>query len=225
MILKVFANPGKIIYGLDADGLQVIRRPHAGQQKKAWRTDRTRGHDDFPLGADDLKRPAIPRHLDGHGAPLLHNDARDACAYDNGEIGSAPRELQVGRGRGAAARITHRHLVMRDALLAGAVEIRIIGNSVFLPRPQEGFTDRQRIDRNRYAEWPAARVVGVDEALVVLGTFEIGQNLRVAPARRTPCRPGVVILAIAAGIDLGVDAGAAPEHFRLRIAERATTEV
>ena len=225
MILKIFADPGQVMHGLDADGLQMIRRPHAGQQEKTWRTDRARGHDDFPLGADDLKRAAIPSDLDGHGASFFHNDARDACAGDNGEIGPAAHGLQVSRGRGAASRIAHRHLIMSDALLVDAVEIRIVGNSVLLPRSQEGFTDRKRIDRNRYTEWPAARVVGVDEALVVFGTFEVGQNLHVAPARRTAGRPGVVIPAIAAGIDLRVDAGATPEHFRLRIAERATAEV
>jgi len=93
MILKIFSDAGQVMHGLDADGLQMIRRPNAGQQKKAWRTDRARGYDDFPVGANDLKRPAIPHHLNGHGPPFLHHDARDVCGRDNGEIRPAAHGL------------------------------------------------------------------------------------------------------------------------------------
>jgi len=111
MILKIFADAGQVMHRLDADGLEMIRRPHARQQEKAWRTDRTRGHDNFPIGANDLKRPAIPRHLDGHGAPFLHDDARDVCACENGEIRPAAHGASGKPWPWSTSRIAHRHLI------------------------------------------------------------------------------------------------------------------
>ena len=62
-------------------------------------------------------------------------------------------------------------------------------------------------------------MIDVHEALVVLGTLEIRQHLRIAPTCRTTRRPVIVVAGVPARVDLRVDAGAATEHLGLRIAQ------
>ena len=124
------------------------------------------------------------------------------------------------------SRVPGRQLIVADAVLHRAVEIVVERDARLLRRAQEGEADRRRIDRIGNAERPAVAVIGVDEALVVLAADEIGQNLAIAPALAAGLAdPRVVILGVAARVELRVDRGAAADHLGLRVPDDAAVEM
>src|SRR5207344_2440006 len=69
-----------------------------------------------------------------------------------------------------------------------------------------------------HAQWPAGPVLFVDEELVIFRTPEIRQDILVGPSRAAVRRrPLVIVLRMAARIDLSVDGTAAPKHAALWI--------
>src|SRR5262249_50120038 len=105
------------------------------------------------------------------------------------------------------------HLVHADAVLPGAVEVIVAGESRFGPRLDEGRRDpvaRALVgDRQR----PAGRVPLGSAALVVLGLEGAGEEVLPGPARHPPL---VVVAAVAADVDHRVHRGGAAEHLAAR---------
>jgi hypothetical protein len=130
--------------------------------------------------------------------------------------------IEIGRGGRGPARVALRELVEADAFLAGAVDVVIVGDAHFLRGAKIGVADRQRRDRHRDAERAAVGMIVVDEPLVVLGAFEIGEDFAIAPAFAAfLSRPGVVVERIASRVNLRVDRRSAAEHLGLRVAQDA----
>ena len=135
----------------------------------------------------------------------------------NSQIWPSKGGLEESARSGGAFGVARGELIVAHAILLGAIEIVVEGNARLLRRAQEGVADGDGVDGIGDAERPAVGVIGVDELLIVLGAFEIGQDLAVGPAGATGfADPGIVVLGVAAGIELGVDRRAAADHLGLR---------
>ena len=165
--------------------------------------------------------------LDADGAAVLDDDLeRLRRPVRTVRLRAPARRLEKGRGGRTAHRVARRELIVADAVLDGAVEIVVEGNARLLRRAEEGVADRRRIDGIGDAQRAAIAVIGVDEALVVLGALEIGQDLLVAPARAAGLRrPGVVVLGVAARVELRVDRRAAADDLGLGVPDDAAVEM
>src|ERR1700722_13962026 len=124
----------------------------------------------------------------------------------NREVLSAPRRLEEGaRCRGSLG-IAGGKLIVADAVLIRAIEVEIEWDARLLRCAQERETDRRRIDGIRNPERPAVTVFGVNQPLVVLAADEIRQDFAIAPAFTARfADPCIVILGVAAVVELGVD--------------------
>src|SRR6202522_2136044 len=91
------------------------------------------------------------------------------------------RGARVRGGPGVAGR----QLIMADAVLCRAIEIIVEGNAGLLRRAQKGEADGRRIDGIGDAERAAIAVKSVDQPLVVFRSFEIRQNVAIAPTLAT----------------------------------------
>ena len=118
-----------------------------------------------------------------------------------------------------------RHLVEAHALLARAIEVGIRLEPRFGGSDKEGLCDRQGRQGIADTQGAISTMELVGEAAVALGAFEIGQHVAVAPAGAAQLCPDIVVLGIAAHIDLSIDGGAAANHFRLSIPEDAILHV
>ena len=225
MILQIAADPRQIQHHRHADRPQMLRRPDARQHQQPGRVDRARRQHHLALGPQHRRSAGGGDFHPDRPAGLDH-DASDQNACPHGQIGPPPRRLQIGRGGGGAAGIAHGHLIVADALLPLAVEVMIVGNAEFLRRPQEGFRDRQRIDRDRHAERSACGVIGILEALVILRPLEIRQHIGIGPAGAALLiGPAIIIGGIAARVDLRVDRRSPADDLGLRIPDHAPAQM
>ena len=226
MVLEVRADAGQVVDDRHAHLPQMVGRADARQQQQARRADAARGDQHLALAAQHGGRAAALHDLDADGTAGLDDDARDQGAGLDGQVRAVADGLEVGAGGRGAARVADGDLVVPDALLLRTVEVRIVGDAVFLGRAQEGLADRQRVDRNGHAERAAIAMVLAGEPLIVLGALEVGQDLAIAPAGAALLvGPGVVVGGIAAGVDLGVDRGAAADHLGLGVPEHPVVQM
>ena len=149
-------------------------------------------------------------------ALTVEQDPRRLRVGDHREVGPAHRRMQIGGGGAAAHAIALGVLIEPDAILGGAVEIRVPG----VTRLDRGFNEgvHQRIARAPLADLkrPELAMELVLAALVRLRLDEIGEDLVKAPAPGAVRRPAVVIGPGAANIDHGVHRARAAEHFSAR---------
>ena len=97
-------------------------------------------------------------------------------------------------------------LVEADAVLAVAVEIVAVGQVQLLASADKRHAERVSVAVLADRQQALTAVIGVGQALVGLGTFEIGQHVLIAPAdAAVTFGPLVVILPLATNIDHAVD--------------------
>src|SRR5438067_1230556 len=100
----------------------------------------------------------------------------------NSSAGPTPESCRsCGDCSAQAAR--RRRLVIADALLLLAVEIARVGNADAHAGGDEGFRHRMRLRQIADRERAAGAVPRIGAARLVLGFFEIGEEVRKTPAR------------------------------------------
>ena len=102
--------------------------------QQARRVDRAGREQHLALASQERRARAVLDDLDPYGAAVFDDDPGHADAGLDRQVLAAPRRREIGaRGRRALG-VAHRHLVVADALLPRAVEVRIVGDAVFLRR-------------------------------------------------------------------------------------------
>ena len=139
-------------------------------------------------------------------------------AGDDLQVGPSCVGRDVSAGRTPAFPVLLGDLGGRGAKLARAVVIRVARQPLRLASLQEGLVDDTRAAQVADVQRPAdAAVVVGAEALVVLGLLEQGQDLFIGPARVAERCPAVVVLAVAAGVNHGIDRRASTQHLATRL--------
>ncbi len=133
---------------------------------------------------------------------VLDDHAGDQGIGLDGEICTAGRGMKVGVGRRPPAASLLGHLVVPDAILAGAVEVVVLRQAGSLrrgdERPGQAALGLQVLD----AERPGSAMVGGRAAGVGLGAQEIRQQVGITPAlAAVVVPPGVVVEPTAADVD------------------------
>src|SRR4051812_49613945 len=105
---------------------------------------------------------------------------------------SPPRGLEVADRSRTTTATTRRELVVAEAFLAVAVEIRIAAVSRLLGRRDERIADRQRLHVGE-TQPPARAVHVVRAAPLGLGFAAIGQHVVIRPAHTDKLAPAVAL--------------------------------
>ena len=217
MVLQVAADAGDVEQRPDAERAEVIGRADARQHQQLRRVHRAAAQDDLALGARDLV-PAVDEVAHAHGVVLVEDDALDQRVGDDVDVVlvALDRGPQVGAGGAPALLVLLRDLVVADALLGGAVEVRDPLVAGLLGGLHEGFADLGRIGLVGDVQRAAGAVEVVAAALVVLGLLEVRQHVVVAPALVAELAPVVVVPGVAAHIEHGVDRRRAAQRLAAR---------
>ena len=215
MVLKVCAHARLVEHRGDPQRAKCLCRADAGQLQEAGGTDGARGQDHLCPRRD----AAAIHHLDPHRPAAFDQQPPDRRAGAHGQVRPAPVRRQIGHRGGRPARVALGQLVIADAVLRLAVDVHVTRDAKCCGRLEIRLADRQRRDGLADAKGAALAVKAVLERVVILGLAEIGQHVVIAPAGAAHLAPVVVILRIAARVDLRVDGRTAAQHLRLRIAE------
>ena len=175
---------------------ELMTPPHRMTSRSAWRDNALARFQIF-----DADRPAT-----------LEQDARRQRAHDDFEIGPGQRRTQIGDRGAAAPPVADRHLRAAEALLLRAVVI--LGQPVPGRRTRRhiGVDQRVGIARQPHRQRPIAAAIGAGAALPAFLTAEIGKHMGVRPGVEPVRRPSLVVAAMAAHIDHGVDRRRAADH-------------
>ena len=192
------------------------RRADARELQQLRGVERAAGHQHLRAGRRGTADP-VAQVLDARRALAGEQDARRVRARDDPEVGAPPGRAQIARRRAAPQSSAHRPLVVAEAFLGRAVEIRIAPVAAFLGGRQVGVGQRVRLRRVRNRERPARAVILVGAALLVLGLAEVGQHVGVTPARIAEIAPPVVVLVLSAYVEEAVDRGRSAEHLAARL--------
>ncbi len=214
MVLQVGAHLRAVEDDGDAEAVQVIGGADAGKLQKARGADGAGGEDDFGRGAvGGLGR------LDADRPALLDDDPQDLLAGLHGQVRAAEGGLQEGGGGGGAAVPALGELVVAQAVLGFSGEVAVAGDAELGPGGEEGLADREGRAGLADAEGAVFPVVAVVVGVVRFRLAEVGQDILIAPAGAAHLAPVVIVLRIAAGVELRVDRGAAADHLGLGVAD------
>ena len=198
------AVPAQLCGGADAREHQQLRRVEGSAAQ---------GH--FEPRADDLHHIAAP-HFHAHRAPAFQHHAQRLGLGAYMQIGALLHyRMQIGRGGRTALAVLRaamelRDLVVANAFLLRAVEVLVAFQAGLDAGLDECLGDRARAALLRDLQRAAAAMPFALAALVAFGALEVGQHLLEAPATAAGARPVVVVAAVAAHVEHGVDgAGAA----------------
>ena len=207
----------------DPERRQLVLRTNSRDHQQHRRLVRAGRQDHLALGADRLHQ-AVAGDLNADCPGALEHDPQRHRARNHLEIRPRSSRMQE-RVRGAAAHpAALGQLEAADALLAGAVEIRVVLVAGLLCGLEQRVNDRMHRAALGYRHRAADPVVGVLAALVVLRALEVRQHIVVAPAGAAGSGPGVVVGAVAADVDHRVDRAAAAEHLAAREVQAAVVE-
>src|SRR5205085_5074478 len=118
-----------------------------------------------------------------------------------------------------------RGLEIAGALLGRTVEIGVARNAGLFGGRDKSLTERIGLPRIGHRQRPAAAVVVVRAALLVLCLLEVGEHVVIAPADIAELAPTVVIGALAAGIDKAVDGARPSKDFATWLKPRAAPQL
>ena len=157
-------------------------------------------------------RPQWP----GPRRPAIFNDhPGDGHVGTDNEVASLAGRFQVGHGRAAPAAVLRGGLVKADAVLLGAVEVAVVGQTKFLARFHESRREFVRAEKVTTPGGHGCRGAGGESRLL-----DSERTNTCSPRPRTSLRavvgdPAVVVLGHAAGENLGIDGAPAAQHAAL----------
>ena len=204
---EAFADRGQGVLDLDAERLQVRRVAHARELQQLRRVDRAGGEDHLARGAHHAPR-AAPVVGHARGALALEDDARHVRALAQCEVRALERGAQVGVGRAPAPAVADQGLVVARAFLRARVVVRVARHAELAERVDEGLA--QRVAQARLARLQ-----------LLAGAAEVGLHVLPAPAGRAGGDPVLVVLGLAADVQVAVDRARAAEHAPARAGDDA----
>ena len=224
MVLEIAADARQVRHRRDLEPFELVGVADAGQHQQLRRVDRAAGEDHLALGADARGAPALDMiDADCAGALAAHSLRQRAGAH--GQVRPAPGRIQVRARRAPAASAPDRHVHRREPLLLVAVHVggqRIAG---LAPRLDEGLVKGIATGAGRDVQRSVAAPIVVAAARAGLGALEIGQDVRVVPARQPALRPAIVVAGVAAHVGHPVDRGRAAEHPAARAVDAPAVHV
>jgi len=217
MVLQVAADTRQLVQAVDADRLQVIGRADARQHQELRRVHRASRENDLAAAARYLVA-AVDLVTHAHGAIAVEDDPLDQRVGDHLDVVlvTLDRRPQIGARRAPALLVLLRDLVVTDAFLVGAVEVRYALVTGLFAGLQESLVDLRRIGLVGDVQRPAGAVEVVAAAFVVLRLLEERQHVVVAPALVAELAPMIVVPGVAADIEHGVDRGGAAQRLAAR---------
>src|SRR3984957_17958118 len=225
VILQALADAGQRMTHLDAVRSQQLRRTDAGQLQKLRRVIGAAGQNHLFRRAHLMQRAVLA------AAPIAHADRALALEDDFGrvrmrahiDIAALARRMQKGGGGADAKAVLDGALGVGYALLNRTVVIGIARNAERDRACHEGLAQRILPVHGGDGEIAVAAAIGVvARADALFESFEIRQDVRIAPATVAELRPGVEVLALAAVVDVAVDRGRAAERLAARRVDAAT---
>jgi hypothetical protein len=188
-------------------GPTPVGRADARQHQQLWRLQCAGGQHDLAARAERAQ-DAMLAHLDADRAHALEQDALDVRVRLDMQVPALSDVRQkIGTRCTAALALFLRHLVNADSLLLDAIEVlrdRQAGLARRLDEAaMEGIVRTQVADPQR----SAVAVPCIMHLFVVLAEPEVGQDIVERPAAVAECGPMIVVPAVAARIDHGVDGG------------------
>ena len=215
VVVEVQAHARGVGHDRDLQQLELLRAAQTGQHQELRRVVRAAGDDDLALGPE-LEWLAEADALDAHRALTLEEELQHLDVCLDREVRAVHRGVQVRHGGAGPGAPPVGDLVPADAVLLGSVEVVVRLQPAGLGGIDE--RPRERVHRAavRDGKRPAGAVPVVGAAFVVLGALEVGQHLVVAPPGPDQVAPLVVVRAIAADVDHGVDRGAAAKDLAAR---------
>ena len=223
VILQVAADAGPVQQRREAERLQDIVRPDAGQGEDARRPDGTGGQDHFaarPHFGGVL--PAPEPHP--AGPPVLDHDTLHQDVRQKPQVGAMQHRFQEAARRGPATPSLLVDVKIAGALVVAAVEVGDRGNAEFARCGPDGIEhrpgDARRLDPPAA---PRTVVLAVAEEMI-LEPPEARQHLAPTPTGKARRLPAVVVGRLSPHADHRVDGRRTADHLAARIGERAAVE-
>ena len=196
----------------------------AGQLQQLRGLERAGGNDHLAPRADLLQLLALAV-FDADGALAFEQDAGRVRPGLDPQIGAVVHMgMDIGARGAAALAVPLRHLVDAEAFVLVGIEILAQAKLGFLRRLQEGLLHRivgaQFVDGER----AVLAVIFAAEIGVVFRTLEVGQHVAERPAGVAERGPLIVVGAVAADIDHGVDRRRSAEPLAARLIADAAVE-
>ena len=214
MVLEILADPGKVMQGFDAQRSQTLALADARELEQLRRIDRPSAKDDLAPGADGSPSPALVE-FDGNRPLALEQDLAGERAGFDPEVRAGHCRVEIGDCGRAALAVADVDLKPADPFLLGSVEIaarkaeRFAGGNC-------GFGNLVTIGGIGDVERAADRMVVAFAVGLMLGAAEIREDIVPRPALGTQLPPMVVVTALSANVEHGVDRRGAAEHFTAR---------
>ena len=177
----------------------------------------------FALRLQLMQCPAKAIFHADRTVPFQQNSCR-LRAGDYAQIRAREIRREVGLGGAETLTVLVRHLIHPDALLCVAIEIAVDRIPCLPARLNEYRAKAIGAAKVHDIHRPTHAVKLVGSALVVLGTFEIGQYLIVGPTRIAQGRPMIVVLTMTARIDHGIDGAGATQNLAARLVACSSIE-
>ncbi len=149
-------------------------------------------------------------------ALALERDPLRQRAGDHPQVRPVHHRMQIALGGRATLAVDRGGLVVADAFLVGAVEIRIGRIAEVVAGTDERLGDLVLVGYVGHHQRAAGAVPRIGSAHLVLGALEIGQHVGGGPSRAAHLPPQVEILVLAADVDHAVDRGRPAQHFAAR---------
>src|ERR1019366_4962615 len=185
----------------------MVSRANTGEHQQLWRVDRT-----------STEQYLAPGSCCSHLIPLvyflIYNTTRSAIPYFDAhslsfctyrKVGTAPSRLNISADRTPAHAILLRDLVDTRTCLRLSIKVRVLRNAQLYAGIDESARQRIGIFQICYIERPINAMIFRSPQFLMLRLFKIGQHIRIAPTRIASFFPGIIIVAVAANIDHGID--------------------
>ena len=209
MVLQVLAHGGQVGHDGDAERPQFVGRAHAGLHQDLGRANGA-GREHHLAGGADAEHLAADGDLHARATAAVEEEALHLGEGDHRQVGPGHGRVEQAVGDAVALADDDAEIEATDALHLRAVVIGGRGHPRLLGRLDERAGERVGIDGLGHAQRPARAAVVVGAAGVVFEILEDAADRREVPAGVALVGPVLVIEAVAAHPDAGVDAGRAP---------------
>ena len=222
VVLKVLPHAGQLVHHGDAVRGDVLGPADAGKLQKLRRAESAAAKDHLAPRPHLFAGPALPVG-DAGGALALEQHPLGAHLGQHGQVlARVHHRVQIGGRRRTAFAVARRPVelgdrVVAETLVVAGVEILAAAVLQARRRLDEGLGDRARAFLAADMQRAAGAVMVIGPGLVVLGAPEIGQHAVPVPALAAQIGPVVVILAVAAHVEHGVDRAGPAERPAARL--------
>ena len=189
----------------------------AGQHQELRGLERARRADDFAAGTNLAGLCALPVFDPDCALAFEQNAGRLRSGLD-AQIGAGCQmRMDIGPRGAPAFAVLLRHLIEAEAFVILGIEILTDPKLGLARRLQKGLLHRvigaQFVDGER----AALAVIVAAEIGIVFRALEVGQHVGERPAGVAQRRPLIVVAAMAANVDHGIDRGGAAEPLAARL--------